>query len=218
MRSISRDERPNTEVVEEHGSCFGACSQDGAIDSQADSIELIRRATAGDDQAFACVVSDYSPTIRDGIRHVLHLNCGHTPNLIVDDIYQEVLIRVWHYWQTTTPDPPRNPRAWFARVAHNTTVDYLRKTNHGPQLVSLDEPGMKNSVEDKSVVAPGELSVRLRQSVQSVLSDRESAAIDSFSCGMTYEEAARDLDCTRRQIRYLVQTALSKLRDDMRPK
>src|SRR5262245_47076073 len=54
--------------------------------------------------------------------------------------------------------------AWILKIAHNTTLDYLRR--HRPQLVPLDQPvtedgrTLAEAVPDRAAVSPERAAVR----------------------------------------------------------
>jgi len=187
----------------------------------ADTEGLIRKAIAGDERAFAKVIRTYGQAILAKIRQFLYLHHVSARDLIVDDIVQAVLLRVWRYWRAAKPDPPRNPRAWFMRVTLTVGADELRKETRGPKVVSLDDnKDTRDPGEDSFLTtAPDPLSESVREAMRRLLSEREFRATSMcYLEGFTYEEAAEREGCTPRQIRYRVQTALAKLRDDLNPK
>jgi RNA polymerase sigma factor (sigma-70 family) len=178
-------------------------------------------AIAGDERAFAKVIRTYRRAILAKIRRFLYLYDLYARDLIVDDIYQAVLLRVWRYWRAAKPDPPRSPRAWLMRVTLTVCSDELRKETRGPKVVSLDDnKDIRDPGEDSFLTtAPDPLSESVREAMRRLLSEQEFRATSMcYLEGLSYEDAARREGCTPRQLRYRVQTALAKLRADLNPK
>ena len=69
------------------------------------------------------------------------------PGLDVDDIVQEVFLRVW---RSAEPDAVENPRAYLMVAARNTIVDLLRKhreASSGGAAAELDNPQRKGTLD-----------------------------------------------------------------------
>ena len=88
--------------------------------------ELVERAFYGDSVAF------------DHLYHFLHRYLTHFLNdhHAAEDVVQETLEKVWKDWRHSLRNRSKM-KSWMFQIAHNATVDYLRK-KRGSSTVSLD--------------------------------------------------------------------------------
>ncbi len=101
-------------------------------DERAEENELIRRAQAGDEQAFRLLVDRY----RKRVYWVAYNMVGNEQDAI--DIAQEAFVRV--YKSLGRFDPRYRFYTWLYRIASNLAVDLLRKRG-GRRNVSIDDVG-----------------------------------------------------------------------------
>ena len=92
--------------------------------------ELIRRAQAGDRQAFGVLVQQHQARVFSFIRRL----CGNPHN--AQDMTQDTFIKAWH----ALPDwrPEARLETWLLRIARNTTIDALRRNKHMPEPLPED--------------------------------------------------------------------------------
>ena len=89
---------------------------------QANEGDLIRRAQAGDRQAFGALVQQHQRQVFSFVRRM----CGNNDQAL--DITQDTFIKAWHAlpdWQ-----PEARLQTWLLRIARNTTIDALRRRQH----------------------------------------------------------------------------------------
>lgn len=91
---------------------------------------LIAAALAGDDEAFAALVSRYKG-------RVLGIAARFTrDDHALDDLAQEIFVKVYRHLRQYRGDAPFEH--WLARVAVRTCYDYLRRNRPDRALVPLD--------------------------------------------------------------------------------
>ncbi len=87
--------------------------------SQANEIELVTRAQAGDRNAFSELVRGHA----QGVLHVIYRMCGDQQ--VAEDAAQETFIQAWLRLRSFRPGT--SLRNWLYRMAVNTAIDMLRK-------------------------------------------------------------------------------------------
>jgi RNA polymerase sigma-70 factor, ECF subfamily len=92
--------------------------------SEKESIKMVQK---GDTDAFAFLVSEYSPRISRYLSKFLY--AGED----VEDILQEVFIKAYINIQSFDSSQPFSP--WIYRIAHNEAINFLKKKK--PKTFSL---------------------------------------------------------------------------------
>jgi len=118
----------------------------------ASDADLVGQALAGSQAACRTLVARYTPAAVNFIARMV------SDRAIADDLTQETFIRVFQ--RLATYDPSRRFLSWFLQVAHNVTIDYLRRKRL--DVVSLDalvEAGHPGAFAS-SAVSPAGLAER----------------------------------------------------------
>ncbi len=98
------------------------------MDAQGGDAELVAQTLAGSADAFRRLVERYQ-------RPVLSLIARMVGDLsLAEDLAQEVFVKA--YRKLGTFDLQRKLSSWLFKIAHNTTVDYLRRSR--PETVPLE--------------------------------------------------------------------------------
>lgn len=98
------------------------------MDVRGEDAELVAQTLAGSTRAFRLLVERYQ-------RPVLSLIARMAGDLsLAEDLAQEVFVKA--YRKLGTFDQQRKLSSWLFKIAHNTTIDYLRKSR--PETVSLE--------------------------------------------------------------------------------
>jgi RNA polymerase sigma-70 factor, ECF subfamily len=134
----------------------------------ADDAQVVRLALAGGEQAARELVARYERPVFNLIVRMVQ-----DPGT-AEDLTQEAFAKVFRSLRTF--DVRLRFAAWILKIAHNTTLDHLRR--HRPQLVPLDEPlsGGYRTLADElpDHAAPSPERVAVRRQLGAVL----DAAID----------------------------------------
>lgn len=90
--------------------------------------ELVARALQGHQEAFREIVVRFERPVYSLVARMVQ-----DPGL-AEDLAQEVFIKAFR--RLDTYDPQRKLSSWLFKIAHNTTIDHLRR--HAPETVPLE--------------------------------------------------------------------------------
>ena len=127
--TLSPSRRPQTDLQQ---SPEGDVAAAAAAAAKAEERALIRRAQAGDREAFRQLVQAYEQRATWAVYHMI----GHMEE--ARDIVQEGFLRVWKAFDRFDAD--RNFYTWFYRILHNLAVDAMRRRKVR-RAASLDDVG-----------------------------------------------------------------------------
>lgn len=120
---------------------------------------LAERALAGSADAFRSLVELYQRPIHSFVLRML-------PDAsLADDLAQDVFLRAWRHLGEY--DPSRKFSSWLFKIAHNRTIDQLRRQKLRFTF-SLDDRG-EDDESPREVAAPEEQTSPLRQAESSEL-------------------------------------------------
>lgn len=151
--------------------------------------DLVKRALAGSERAFHDLVVRYErPIFSLIVRMVRDSNTA-------EDLAQEVFWKA--YRRLDTFDIERRFASWLFKIAHNTTLDHLRKS--GLDTVPLegsgdDEPGLVGILADDSReggearVHRGDLARVLETALTNLKPEHRESLLLRFKQGMAYQE------------------------------
>jgi len=126
------------------------------------------------------------------VRPELHRYCARLTGSVVDgeDIVQEALARAFYALSLSTDVPPLRP--WLFRVAHNTSIDYLRRyeRRHVEARADFDDVGFADDAVDPAVVRAGIAAFLELPVVQ------RSAVVLKDVLGHSLEETAETMSTT----------------------
>lgn len=115
---------------------------------------LAAQALAGSADAFRGLVELYHRPILSFVTRMV----GNRE--MADDLAQDVFLRAWHH--LADYDPARKFSSWIFKIAHNRTIDQLRRQKLRT-TVSLQGPDEDDDDGLEQVAAPEEASSPLRQ-------------------------------------------------------
>lgn len=101
---------------------------------------LVRRCLGGDASAFEELLDSYKNQVFSLILRMV----GNPQD--AEDIAQETFIKAFRKLETYDPSYPFI--TWLFRIAHNSSVDFLRARK--PQAISIDDEDSPLEIEDKS--------------------------------------------------------------------
>jgi RNA polymerase sigma-70 factor (ECF subfamily) len=90
--------------------------------------DLVARALQGHQEAFREIVVRFERPVYSLVARMVQ-----DPGL-AEDLAQEVFIKAFR--RLSTYDPQRKLASWLFKIAHNTTIDHLRR--HAPETVPLE--------------------------------------------------------------------------------
>jgi RNA polymerase sigma-70 factor, ECF subfamily len=171
--------------------------------------DLVRRATTGDERAFAALVQATTPSVRTVLRQYVRQSED------IDDLVQEVYLRALQRLHTLQ-DVGRF-KAWLYSIARNAGLDHVRRVQRRPVSAIEDEPF---EVRD---AGPGpdelaevrELSEQVRNGAAR-LSARDSTMLAMVTqLGFTPTDVAGALGMSQTAAKVAVHRARQRLRNAM---
>lgn len=153
--------------------------------------QLVASALAGSQAAFRELVLRFERPVYSLIARMVH-----DPGT-AEDLAQEVFVKA--YRSLHTYDASRKLSSWLFKIAHNTTIDHLRR--HTPDTVSLeaspDEEGRgglaavlsDGSVEDPAAAAERrDMARSLERAISRLRPEYREAVVLFYVEGATYQE------------------------------
>jgi RNA polymerase sigma-70 factor, ECF subfamily len=163
----------------------------GATGSVPSDPDLAARALAGSERAFHDLVRRYERPIFSLIVRMIH------DATIAEDIAQETFLKA--YRRLDTYDPTRKFSSWLFKIAHNATLDHLRR----PSLDTLpleahgdDEAGLAAVLADEKTESPEagagryDLARALDRGLRGLRADYSEVLLLRFRQGLSYQEIA----------------------------
>ena len=175
--------------------------------AQGSDIALVRRAQAGDGDAF----TELFQQLHTPVLNYVYRTMGDRH--AAEDITQDAFIRA--HQRIGQLGHPYDFKSWVFRIASNLAIDSLR---HSKRFVDLDEP--MDSLGPMTTKRPAERKVQqdqARQSVQATLAlmptaYRQAIVLRELN-GLGYREVATALECSYDNARQLVHRARLNFRE-----
>lgn len=167
--------------------------------------EWLNRARAGDRAASQSLVVRHLPSILRYARRML----GNAHE--AEDVAQETFLRLWQSIEEV--EARATLRTWLFRVAHNLSIDRLRKKHDKPMPEDHDFETDEPSASER--LADAERALRVERAV-AVLPERQRAAISLvFQEGLRQTEAAEILGVTVDALESLLSRGRSALKKSL---
>ena len=174
------------------------------------SPEVVAAAQAGDDRAFAAIVTHYE-------RSVFALAYRMTRDAArAEELAQDVFLRVWQ--KLGSFDTTRPLRPWLFRLARNACLNALRKWQ--PPTVSIHADGDDHGPRDLpahgpsalDVAADRELAHRLEDAIAQLPEDYRTVITLRHLEGLAYADIAHVLDLPIGTVKVRIHRARGRLR------
>jgi RNA polymerase sigma-70 factor (ECF subfamily) len=153
--------------------------------------QLVARALAGSQDAFRELVLRFERPVYSLIARMVQ------DPATAEDLTQEAFVKA--YRSLRTYDASRKLSSWLFKIAHNTTIDHLRR--HVPDTVSLEAPqdeegrgGLAAVLSDASVEDPAAAAERrdmarsLERAISRLRPEYREAVVLFYLEGATYQE------------------------------
>ena len=178
---------------------------------EADEVQLIEQAQAGNAEAFGQLYVQYAAAV---FRYVF----AHVDNrLDAEDLTEEVFLRAWRsiskYRQRDIPF-----LAYMFRIARNAVIDHHRSSRRSEQLVSLEEDDRPDRQIRDFRPDPGDAAIESqeRQEMHRLLGqlqeDYRTVLLLRFLSGLDPEETALVMGRSSGAVRVLQHRALTAFR------
>jgi RNA polymerase sigma-70 factor (ECF subfamily) len=170
---------------------------------------LMRRAIAGDDEAYHRLLRQVTPVLRATARRGL-ARAGQPPDQS-EDIVQDILLAVHlkrHTWDASAPFAP-----WLFAIARNKLIDALRR--RGRRIfVNVDDFAETLAEEPPAPTVPaGEVAAQLQTLPQRQREVLQSISIEANSIKQTAERFAMSEGAVRVALHRALSSLTAKLRE-----
>ena len=190
------------------------CSECGALLGFTE--ELIQRAANKDQSAIEQLYHMTKDNVYYSIKTMIK------DEDIVMDLMQDTYLKAFS--SLSQLKEPTAFRAWIKRIAHNKTVDYLRKRKPVmfSEMVSVDSDEMIDFKDERTASMPEEVldqkeTSRLIGEILNVLSDEQRAAVGMFYFdNMSIKEIAEILDVSENTVKSRLNYARKKIEAEVK--
>jgi RNA polymerase sigma-70 factor (ECF subfamily) len=170
--------------------------------------ELVARAKAGDHAAFTQIYERYAPAIY----RYIYFRLGEAE--LAEDLQAEVFLRMFeglHRYE----DRGWPISAWLYRIAHDRTIDTIRRRRNRQQMPLEDWGGMCDGPEG-SVSAKLEFE-EINRSINDLTEDQRQVIQMRFLGDMSIQEVARKLGRTEGSVKALQHRGIQSLARRLQP-
>ncbi len=178
--------------------------------------DLALRAQGGSEEAFRELVRRFERPV-----YTLVLRMVRDPGT-AEELAQDVFVKA--YRRLDTYDPLRRIGSWLFKIAHNTTIDHLRRSS--PDLVSLsaDEEGgglaavLRNPAAESPEAAAErrDLARDLDRAINTLRPEYRAAVVMRYQEGLSYEEISEAMELPLGTIKTHLHRARKELAETMR--
>lgn len=165
----------------------------------------LARVAAGDDSAFAEIVTEETPRLLRFAATILGPGAPET-----EEVAQEALIRLWRQAETWTPDGRIS--TWLHRVAYRLSIDALRRRRPSLDIDLVEEAIVDESPAPEAVLIVAEDARALRAAVDSLPERQRTAIVLCHFQGLAQAEAADVMEVSEAAYESLLARARRRLR------
>jgi RNA polymerase sigma-70 factor, ECF subfamily len=169
------------------------------------------RVAEGDEEAFVALIDMY----RERAVSIAFRYLGDRAS--AEDLAQEAFVRV--YERRGRFDPSQDFSPWFYRILTNLCLDHLRREEHRSGHLSLvsdgegPQPPADETASPAAKVERDELSFRVQAALLQLPDRQRMALVLQHYEGLSYDEIAAAMDCSRGTVDGLLSRARSSLRE-----
>ena len=178
-------------------------------EARAEDEQLIMRVAGGDRRAFETLYDRYAATVFGVTMKMLG------DRELAEDAVQEIFWRVWK--RAASFDRSRAFAPWLFGIAHNYTIDELRRRRVRPQQVFEDEEHpVLSDIPDETDVGEAAVLTDQRRIVLEALDqlpeEQRQALLLAYFGGLTQQEIAQKLGNPLGTVKTRMRLGLQKLR------
>lgn len=153
--------------------------------------ELVALALTGSQEAFRELVTRFERPVYSLVARMVH------DSATAEDLAQEIFVKAFR--RLDTYDPARKLSSWLFKIAHNTTIDFLRRG--APDTVPLeataeddDRGGLAAVLSDAGTEDPGAAAERrqmaraLERAIASLRPEYREPVLLRYVEGLSYQE------------------------------
>jgi RNA polymerase sigma-70 factor (ECF subfamily) len=181
----------------------------------AEDVRLMRRIGRGDDDAFERLIERHQTLVAGTVARMLGSNSD------VDDIAQQVFIRVWR--SASRYVPRAKFTTWLLKITRNLVFNELRRSKRHAYVPMQPDPEMEElPVKDAADQAPdallleAELQRKIEEAILSLPESQRMALILRRYEDLSYEQIAEILDLSVPAVKSLLFRARTELRNHLK--
>lgn len=170
--------------------------------------QLVERAQAGDEDAFATLYTSYFTPL---FRYIFYRVKDHE---VAEDLTQTIFVRLFEKLDSMDA---KNPRAYLYMIARNIVIDFWKKKKATP--VDFTDPEVKHPVTDATdIEAKADQSLardRINRAMKHLSDDQREALTLRFNEQLSHKEISHIMNKTEATVRQLQCRGLKALRSIM---
>lgn len=176
-----------------------ALSEDeGALDD----VELAKKIKAGDDKAFKAFFNrHYDPLLR-------FLLSKNLTTEVAEDLIQNAFLYIWNHRQKI--DPAKSLRAYLFRIGYTRMLNHFRDTQKVDNSNAV--PKSSTNVTPEDHLRSSELKEAVDKAIQAMPKKRGEVFQLCFMQELSYKEAAKVMDITRKTVENHMSLAFKDIR------
>ena len=183
----------------------------GRSEEDAQDVRLMRLVGRGDTRAFEELIERHKALVAGTVARMLGSNSD------VDDIAQQVFIRVWKSARRYVPRAKFT--TWLLKIARNLVFNELRRTKRHAHVPLQPEPGVEDPpLKDETNLAPDAslLEVELKRTIEEAIlqlpeTQRLALVLRRYE-QLSYEQIAEVLDLSVPAVKSVLFRARTELR------
>jgi RNA polymerase sigma-70 factor (ECF subfamily) len=169
-----------------------------------DEEELILRAIKGDGQAFGSLYERHL----DAIYRYVFFKIGDAAE--AEDLTEDVFVRAWEalpgYQVRQHPFT-----SWLYRIAHNLTIDHMRRRKPMPLIESDEYPDPVGPASPEDALERAQTLQALQGALHQLSAEEQLVIVLRFVEGLSHEEVAATLGKSNEASRVIQHRALARL-------
>ena len=171
-----------------------------------DEVDLVMKATEGDERAYGKLVAKYQSRLYNFVRSMVR------NEEIAEDITQESFVKA--FFSLKKLQNAGSFKSWLFRIANNNTLDYLRKKKI--QTVDVDDH-VRESYVDTASPEKGAIkssrSKHIREALGKLKQDQRSILVMCDLQGFSYQEISESLSIPFGTVQSRIYYARKKLKE-----
>lgn len=154
-----------------------------------DDAQVVAQALAGSEDAYRELVERYERPVWSLVVRMVH------DDAVAEELAQDAFVKAFRALDSY--DPKRKFSSWLFKIAHNATLDHLRRKNLDTVPLETDQEDdwdLKERLEDTATRSPeaeasrGDLAEALEDAVGSLRPEYREVVVLRFGEGLAYQE------------------------------
>lgn len=167
---------------------------------------LLARIAGGDLPAFQAFHERHASRVAGYARRL-----ARRDRTLAEDVAQEVFTSVWT--RAASFDPARGDASgWLFTLTRNKLIDLWRRNGKGGPMLEIDDRNLQGAHGPRAPHRSGSFRIALGQALARVSPEQRQAIEMAYFDGLTYQEAARELDLPEGTLKSRIRLGLRAMR------